>query len=152
RPDENRRIRNDTISPRFFETMGMPMLMGRGFGPQDDEHSPKVAVINEAMASYYFGQDNPIGKRFGWGDAKNSVNIEIVGVVKDAKYGELKEQTPHLFYLPAFQREGAFLNSLEVRTEGDPTAMIGIIQQEIKSVDGNLPIRQITTLSRKVDE
>ena len=80
---------------RVISVMGIPLLVGRNFGPQDTETSPKVAVINEIMARQFFPGGSPIGRRFGvGGDPKNSNDIEVVGVVKDAKYESLERNAP----------------------------------------------------------
>src|SRR5262249_44446854 len=73
------------VGPEYFETVGMTILRGRGITAQDGENAPSVAVINETFARYYFGDENPIGRRFGQSH-ENTGDIEIVGVVKDAKY------------------------------------------------------------------
>src|SRR6185295_4844035 len=106
-PDENMECYGQIVGPRFFETMGMQLLLGRAFGPQDERSAGenaaqpvrRVAVINQTMARYFFGNANPIGKHFNFrGRAQDQ--LEIVGVVKDAKYRTLREQTPRTFYQP----------------------------------------------------
>ncbi len=74
--------------------MGIPLLLGRSLGPQDDENAPKVAVVNEALARHLFGNENPIGKRFGWGRSKTGADFEIVGAAKDANYESLRKESP----------------------------------------------------------
>jgi len=129
--------------------VGMPLRMGRDFNAQDSEHAPKVAVINETCARAYFGADSPIGKRFGWKPEQSS-EIEIVGVVKDAKYYSLREETPRMIYLSYLQDAGAWRETnLQVRTANDPLSMAAAIRQELQAIDPNLPIFGVKTLKAK---
>src|SRR5262249_30746624 len=97
-PDENLGGYGQIIGPKFFETMGIPILLGRDFGPQDarligidaSQSPTRIAIINQALARYFFPNENPVGKRFSINRPDES--IEIVGVVKDAKYRTLREE------------------------------------------------------------
>ena len=150
--DENRWVRKDAVGPKFFETVGMPLLVGRDFNAQDSEHAPQIAVINETCARDYFGHDSPIGKRFGW-EAEQSSKIEIVGVVKDAKYYSMREETPRMVYLPYLQDPGAWRETnLQVRTASDPLSMAAAIRRELQALDPNLPVFGVKTLKTQVDE
>ena len=139
-----------TVGQRYFETVGMTLLVGRGFGPQDSETSPKVAVINETMARYYFGRENPIGKRFAFDEPGLGADLEIVGVTKDARYNNLREETPHMVYLPAFQHP-EYLHELEVRSLGNPTSVAQDVRRALTEIDSKLPVIRVTTLSERVD-
>ena len=140
------------VGPEYFETVGMTILRGRGLTAQDDENAPRVAVINETFARYYFGEENPIGRRFGQGQ-DTSGQIEIVGVVKDAKYESLREPALRTYYVPYFQysdRWGA--TTFQIRTAADPTGFIAAVRQAAREVDANLPLFKIKTLAKQVDE
>ncbi|PYV42240.1 MAG: multidrug ABC transporter substrate-binding protein [Acidobacteria bacterium] len=150
--DEGRAVRADLVTPGFFATVGMPLLQGRDFGPQDNESTTKVGVINETLSRYYFPDESPIGKRFSLGDSQESRTIEIVGVVKDAKYNSLREQTPRFLYLPYSQNAYGLLHFLAIRTLGDPGRMINIARRELQTVDKRLRITQVKTLTQQVDE
>jgi predicted permease len=145
-PEEDRRVNANYVGPKFFETMGTPLLAGRDFDLQDNENAQQVAVINEAAARYYFPNESPIGKRFDWWVNKG---IEIVGVVKEAKQFGLREPAPRMFYLPLFQHGGP--NFLAVRTVGNPTGMIAAVRHAVQAVDPKLPIVRVTTLAALVD-
>jgi hypothetical protein len=80
------------VGPEYFETVGMTILRGRSLTAHDRENTPRVAVINETFARYYFGDENPIGRRFG--PDPDGGDMEIVGVVEDAKYNSLREPSP----------------------------------------------------------
>ena len=85
--EEDMIVSDMMVGPSYCETLGLPVLLGREIGLQDTESSPKVAVVNQAFAEYFFHGENPIGRRFGFGDdPKDSAGIEIVGVIGDAKY------------------------------------------------------------------
>jgi predicted permease len=152
RPDENITVYLNSVGPRYFETLGTRLLLGRDFSTQDTETTPKVAIINQTMARYFFGDRNPIGKRFGWyGEDKNRQQFEIVGVVKDSKYETLREQVPRTAYLDCFQ---GTLGSMTfgVRTSVKPSAVIAQLHNEIRAIDAGLRIGGFTTLEEHVDE
>jgi predicted permease len=153
RPNEDDTAYMNQVGPNFFETMGIPILLGRGFGPQDDESAPKVAVVNEVMARYYFPKDSPIGKRFGWGRPETSGQIEIVGLVKDAKYDNLRTSPPRTIYMPLFQApDQRRPMTFEVRTVGNPTSMIAAVRHAIQSIDKDLLVFDVKTQAEQVNE
>jgi predicted permease len=140
------------VGPRFFETLGMTLLRGRDFGPQDHETSRKVAVINEAFARYYFGNKDPLGQRFDRG-ANSGGEVEVVGVVKDAKATSIQEQTPRTFYVPFLQDPGAWRETtFQVRTVGDPLNVAGTIRSTVQEIAPNLALARVRTLASQVDE
>jgi predicted permease len=149
-PNETLHTFANAVGPTYFETMGMSLRLGRAFTPHDNENAPKVAVVNESMARRYFGSENAIGRRFGLGGPENSGKIEIVGVVRDAKYTSLREAPRAMTYVP-FLQYPAPLTGLEVRTAGIPSALAGSIRQAIQAVDKNLPVLEVTTLADQVD-
>src|SRR5262245_7767652 len=150
RPNESMHTFANAVGPKYFETMGMSLLLGRAFTTQDNENAPKVAVVNESMARRYFGNESPVGRRFGLGGPENSGKIEIVGVVRDAKYISLREERRPMTYVP-FLQYPARPGQLEVRTVGIPSAMAGSIRQAVRAVDQNLPVLEVTTLADQVD-
>src|SRR6185295_3621037 len=117
-------VKLHSVRGNFFETMEIPLLLGRGLTDQDDARAPRVAVINQAFARAHFGNENPIGKRFGLDPAKPN-DIEIVGVVRDAKYTSQRDEIQPTVYQPWRQvlRRMTFA-TFEVRTAGDPAATI----------------------------
>ncbi|HEV8366343.1 MAG TPA: ABC transporter permease [Pyrinomonadaceae bacterium] len=140
------------VGPRFFETLGMSIIRGRDFNQQDNETAPKVAVINEAFARYYFGDQNPIGRIFDRGKGDGGL-VEIVGLVKDAKAASIREQTPRTFYVPFLQDQSSWRETtFQVRTNLDPLTIASTIRRELQAVDPNLPIFRVRTLEDQVDE
>jgi predicted permease len=140
------------VGPDFFRTLGMTIVRGRDIGPHDNETSPRVAVVNEAFARYYFGSADPIGRRFDRGAADGG-EVEIVGVVKDAKAESIKEQTPRTFYVPFLQDPSSWRETtFQVRTAGDPLAVVAAIRHEVQALEPNLPVFRVKTLEQQVDE
>jgi predicted permease len=146
------------IGPRYFETFGTPLVAGREFAFAD-RSGPPVAIVNRAMARYYFGDRSPIGGRFQFVGASNSGitgapperMYEIVGVVGDAKYLDVREVPPRTIYLNAFQEPRMLASGFALRTTGRPGAVTGevrrIIREELKTV----PVADITTMDDLVD-
>src|SRR5262249_23325571 len=90
--DHDREVVHNIVGAGYLEAMGMPIVLGRGLVPEDSASSHKVAVINETMARAYFGGESPLGRSFSVGSEKGWLDLEVVGVVKDAKYMELREE------------------------------------------------------------
>ena len=142
---------HNVVGPSYFATMGIPLLLGRAFGPQDTGASPKVAIINETFARWYLPGGSPIGKHFGLGgDPKHSNDIEVVGVVKDAKYQNLGERPFPAAYYPYTQRV-QYLNDFEVRFTGKPEVVIAGVRQAVAQIDHSLPVAYTRTLVEQVN-
>jgi len=153
RPDEDMIVYLNRVGPEFFGTLGMQVLQGRDFDARDHQNSERVALINETMARYFFGTESPIGKHFGWGDAEDRSDFEIVGVVKDAKYPNLRTATPRTAYVYAFQDlQSLGWTHFEVRTMGNPTTVISRIRTEIQSIDKSLTVSGFRTLDQQVND
>jgi predicted permease len=140
------------VRENFFATMEIPLLLGRTFTTQDDLHAPKVAVVNQTFAREYFPEENPIGKRFSFDVAKPDP-VEIIGLVKDAKYTSQREETPATMYRSWLQTPGATDSmTFEVRTAGDPKRFLATIREAVRSVEANLPLNNIKTQIEQADE
>ncbi len=141
-----------TIRENFFEVMGIPLLTGRTFRASDDLKAPKVAIVNQTFARKYLAAGNPLGQTFSMDIAKPDP-IEIIGVVKDAKYTSQREEAPATMYRSWLQTPGATNQmSFEVRTTGDPKAFVGAIRQAVREVEPNLPMSNIKTQIEQADE
>ena len=138
------------VRANFFETMEMPVLLGRGLTSRDDGSSPKVALVNEALARKFYPNKNPLEQRIG-GRPGGIGNIEIVGVVRDAKGATLREDIPPTVYLPYLQYHFASMN-FEVRTTGDPGALIPAIREAVRQVNPNLPLIDVKTQNEQVKQ
>jgi predicted permease len=125
--------------PRFFETMGIRLLAGRDFSNTDTRGSPKVAIINETIARNYFAGESALGKRIGLG---TDPDMEVIGVIADTKYRDLRQPIPNTVYVPL--QQARFLGTertLHVRTGGDPRGMIAAVRDQIRALDASLPAR-----------
>jgi predicted permease len=142
-------VKHNIVGTGYFATMQIPLLAGRTFGSQDTATSQRVAVISENMARTLFPKGSPIGKSYHIGGLDNPFEEQVIGIVKDVKFGDLQEATDTLDYLPYTQRNG-FLNDFEVRYTGDFATISAAVQQTIHSIDRTLPITRVTTLDEQV--
>ena len=147
--NESRALRNNIVGPDFFAAMGIPVVEGRGFGPQDTKSSQQVAVVTESMVRKFFPTGSPVGKRFGIDGRESSERIEVIGVVKDAKYANLKEQFKPMAFYPYVQRPEV-LGNLVVRYSGPASAVVPQVRQTIRQIDRNLPVDDVVTLSDQI--
>jgi predicted permease len=151
-----------TVGPDFFTTMQIPFLSGRSFVPSDyviasannypaSSDVPTSAIVNQAFVSKFVGQESPIGKRFGASPASDegpkSSGFEIVGVVRDAKYSNLREDVSPTIYSPQ-SGSGA---SFELRTAADPQSLLPAIRRTVADVNANLPLFDVSTESQQID-
>ena len=143
---QSRTVRHNIVGPDFFAVMGLPLVQGRGIGPQDTEKSQKVAVVSESMAKKFFPNGSPIGQRFGIGQLTSPEDIEVIGVVKDAKYGNLKEEFRPMAFYPYTQVPDV-LSNLVVRFSGPESVVIPQVRQTIKQLNRNLPVDDVVSLS-----
>ena len=135
------------VGEDYFKAMGIPILEGRGFGPQDTLHSPAVAVVDETFARKLFPNASPLGRRFDLGGP-----VEIIGVAKDAKHMSLREEDIGNWYLFNTQEnipDG--FNDLVVRSRGNTAGMLAVIRAAIRQEDSRVAITQATTLRDQVD-
>lgn len=136
------------LGSSYFATMGTPLLVGREFTRADNLGTPKVAVVNEAFAKHFFGGQNPIGRYI---NNSGKLDIQIVGLVKDARYDAMRHTTPPLFFSPIGQRNrwGGF--SIYLRTSIDPEQVAPAIRREVRKLDPTMPIGEISTVQLQID-
>ncbi|HEU0139796.1 MAG TPA: ABC transporter permease [Bryobacteraceae bacterium] len=149
-PAQDAKISHNIVSPGFFATVGIPVLIGRGFGEHDRKGSPLVAVVNQTFARRYLPNENPIGKRFGDRGRDSSGRYEIVGVVGDAKYGAVREPMRPMAFYPLLQQEPRNLMAVHVRTAAGPDALVPSIRRKILAIDGESLVSEIRTLPQVV--
>ena len=142
-------ISGANVSPSFFDTMEIPLAAGRGFTERDTKNAPSVAVINEAAARLYFPNETALGRLFGR-TLRERGQIEIVGIVRDAKYNNVREAVPPTMYTP-YQQGYSGSVTFEVRTAGDPLAAIPAVREAVRAVDPNVPIINLTTQQQEVE-
>jgi len=150
---DDRHIDFDAVSPSFFSTLGVPLLAGREFNAADMATSTKVAIINEAMMKAFFPKRDPIGMHFAMGSGKgHEPDIQIVGVVRNAKQEHVRGDDRPYFYLPYSQAGKLMAMSFYVRTQGDPTLIANDLRAVVRQQDANLPVYDLKTMTRVVDE
>jgi putative ABC transport system permease protein len=147
-PDEEMDIHWMQVYPNSFAALGVPLLAGRDFSPQDDRQSQRVAVINESMARRFFGNENPVGRRF----SVRTGEIEIVGVAKDVKYRSFRDPGRPMFYQPFRQANtGRGQMTLVARITGDPAPIAAAMQREARALDPAMPMFTAETLNAQLD-
>jgi predicted permease len=137
------------ISPGYFETMGMPLVAGRGLTDRDNQAAPRVVVINETAARKYFPNENPIGQHFG-SSPEQSGQLEIVGILRDAKYDRVRDAVPPTMYVPHLQ--GRPSTVFHVRTAANPAAVVASIRETMRQIDSNLPLMELQTQTELLDK
>jgi predicted permease len=131
------------VSPNFFEAMGIPLRAGRGFTERDNDSAPKIVVINDAAARRFFPNEDPLGRRFG-SSVETSSQLEIVGIVRDAKYNSVREDAPPTMYVPYLQARTTN-PVIAVRTSGQQVGAMKEIRAVVSQIDPNLPLMDIST-------
>ena len=143
-------IHRVVASPSFFDVMGIRLVLGRGITDRDTADAPKVVVINEAAVRKYFAGQNPLGQHIG-NSPETTGDMEVVGVLHDAKYDNLRGDAPPTEYVPYPQAR--LSNSVfEVRTAGAPAGAMGSIRDAARQIDPNLPLTDVSTQIEQVEK
>jgi len=133
------------IDEGYLATMGIPLVMGRGFASSDTTDTPRVVLINRAMAARYWPEQNPIGKRIRLIDRQNQPWAEVVGVTADNKYNWIGEGPTPWLYLPQTQDVGS-RSTLLVASPGAAVALASPVRDIVKDIDPNMPISSVRTM------
>ena len=148
--DLDNSINRLVISENFFQVMQIPVVMGRALTQRDDASAPNVVVINETAAKKYFPNQNPIGQHFG-SSPETSGDLEVVGVLRDAKYNSVRDPSPPTMYVPYRQaRLGSAV--FELRTASLPTTAVGAVREAVRQIDPNLPVTDVSTQLEQIDK
>ncbi len=139
------------IAPGFFATMGIPLLAGRDFADTDQAATPKVAIVNEAFARYFFGDRDPIGRHFGLG-RETGYGITIVGLVHDGRAASMREKPSRFVYVPYTQEAGVGELTFYVRSALDSTALSGRLRRLVQQADASLPVTSEKTMAAQIRE
>jgi predicted permease len=152
-PDTNTNASFNGVGPDFFKTMGIRLLAGREFSRADAVKAPRVAIVNEAFTRKFNLPVNAVGKHLGQGDGPGAKpGIEIIGVVKDAKYSEAKRAVPAQYYLPYRQEERLGYGYFYVRTSLPTDQLMTAIPAVMKKLDPNLPVEELKTMEAQIRE
>jgi predicted permease len=149
-PDTDTNSRYNELGPGYFSTLGIPLLAGREFTRSDGLGAPKVAIVNEAFAKKFNLGRDAVGKRMGNDRAADALTMEIVGLVRNAKYSEVKRDIPPQFFIPYRQDERLGFIIFYVQTAGDPEPFMVNIPKVIARLDANLPVENVRTVPQQV--
>jgi len=136
-------VHHMAVAPNFFDTMGIPVVLGRGFTDRDVRKAPQVAILNEAAARIVFPNQNPIGRKFGH-SAESTGDIEVVGVLRDVRYNDLREEPPPTLYRP-YQQSNLSDLVFSVRTAQDPTHVMNAVRAIAARIDPSVPVVTVET-------
>ena len=153
--EDRRRVALNWTAPKYFETLGTPLLAGRDF-TFEDQGGPLVAIVSQSMARSYFGDRSPIGQLFTFERQDNrgaaqDQPYQIVGVVGDTKYLNLQEPIRRMVYLNAFQEPRIFSHQFSLRTNVRPEAVAGEVRRAVREVVPTVAVARVTTMTDQVD-
>lgn len=149
-PDIDSNARYNEIGPEYFRTLAIPLIAGREFTASDVVAGLKVAVVNEAFARKFNLGREAVGK---WMSTDgDSLDIQIVGLAQDAKYSEVKDEVPPMFFTPYRQDEDIGFMNFYVRTSLDPTQVLRAVPSVIARLEPNLPVEDLKTMPQQVRE
>ncbi len=141
-PGEQVVIQENRVGPRYFSTVGMRVAAGRDFDARDHGSDARIAIVNEAMAAQYFKGRNPIGERFGY----DKPDLEIVGVVRDARVNTVREAAVPMVFYP-LDSTPSFVGTMHVRAAGDPATTAAALQRALREIEPKLPVARIVPLT-----
>jgi len=163
-PNEHHGSSWDRVSPKFFETVGQPVIRGRGFSDADTATSQFVAVVNEAFVKKFFPKEDPIGRHFGVFDQQFAGRFEIVGVVADAKYTTPRHEVRPMYFRPLTQQQqvtepnavmaegwSMYINSITLRFSTPPQNVDAMVRRTLADIDPNLTISDLHSLDYQVN-
>ena len=151
-PDTDVNSRFNEVAPDYFHTLGIPILAGREFTRADAASTSKVTIVNEAFAKKFNLGRDAVGKHISDRPGNATLDIEIVGLVKNAKYSDVKREVPPIFFRPYRQDPQVGNLTFYVRSAVDPNAMLTSIPKVVAALDANLPVEDLRTLPQQVRE
>ncbi|MEP7367339.1 MAG: FtsX-like permease family protein, partial [Acidobacteriota bacterium] len=149
RPEDRRYVSVNWVAPKYFETMGTPLLQGRDFQFEDEGRAP-VMIVNQALVDYYFKGVNPIGKHLRMDSNNDKGEFEIIGVVANAKYTELREAPPRTMYRNTFQ-QGFLASQFIVRTHVPPESIVSAVRRPVMELLPGARIDGLLTMADQID-
>jgi len=157
KPGDDLDVTDMLVGPNYCATLGVPLLMGREIDLRDTPANQKIAVVSQSFAQYFFPGENPLGRRFYFGeenDPERSEELEIVGVVGDVKYRNAKDAPVRTAYRPILQVQNsdAYSSTLEIRAAGDAASLAPMARAAVAQVDPKLPVFEVTTLREQLNE
>jgi predicted permease len=154
RPDEDMQCAIDAVSAGFLSTLKIPLLSGRDFTEADGSGAPKVAIVNQQFARFFFPGGNAVGRHLAFGAGDVKLDTEIVGVVRDNFHDDLREKVARFIYIPYLQDTHAGVGSLAyyLRAAGNPVALTGNIRQTVRDMDSNVPLNEVRTVNSAIQQ
>lgn len=150
-PDTDANANYNLVSPGYFRTLGVPLIAGREFTVADGLETSKVAVVNEEFARKFGLGREAVGALMARGGGE-VLDMEIIGIVQNAKYSEVKDEVPPLFFTPYLQDDAVGSMSFYVRTASDPRQVLRAIPGVVAGLDPNLPVEELKTLPQQIRE
>ena len=139
-------------TPGFFQTLKIPVILGRDFNDRDIAGAPKVGIVNQKFVKRYFGGADPLGRHIGMGiDPGTKTDITIIGVVGDTKYESMREEIPYELYIPAAQQGFGNGMTVYVRAAGDVARVFDTLRTETRAVDAGVPTYDMRTLTDQME-
>ncbi|PYU87697.1 MAG: hypothetical protein DMG08_27470 [Acidobacteria bacterium] len=140
----------NSLSPGYFQTMGIPVLEGRDFDARDMKEDSKVAIVNRRFARHYFGEKSAVGRHLGRGGAPDTkLDIEIIGVVEDSLYEGPREGVRRQVFVPNWGKSSV---AFYVRTAAGSRSAYNSLRSEVKKLDASMPVYELKTLEAQLDE
>jgi predicted permease len=140
----------NVVAANFFDTMEIPLLLGRRFDERDRADATRVAVVNEQFVATNLAGANPIGHRLWFGDAARGTPIEIIGMTRDAKYTDLRSPTRPVVYIP-FQQDIPGQVNVAVRTVGEAMVLAPAVRSAVRELDATLPLFDVRSQAEQVE-
>ena len=145
-------ISYNVVTPDYFRTVGIPLLRGRSFSSQDNEQSPRVAVVNASLAEHFWPGQDPMGKHFRFGNNNSSSPmIEVVGIARNTKVANVFAKSRMYLYLPLAQRHEEQV-IVHVLAAGEPDQLISALRREVATLDGSLPVYEVKPFARYLED
>jgi predicted permease len=150
--DENYNPEVNQLTPGFFATLGVPLIAGRDFTLRDDMGAPKVAILSQPCVDHFFKNRNPLGRKIGFAGEKKGLNIDIVGIVKEAKLTQLKQKPTCYVFTPLLQDENVGGSTFFVRMTNIKSNLASSVRATVAGLDPALPIFDVKTLETQTNE
>jgi predicted permease len=152
--EADKQIHLAAVSPEYFHTLGVPMLLGRGFTAGDHGSASKVAILNETAARFYFGDENPIGRKVRFTNyPSRDLLYEVAGVVRDTIHDNVREPASRFIYLPIPQSVDPINRlALAARCFGDAISFAAPIRRQIQNVRSTLLVTNVSTIEKQIEQ
>ena len=144
----------DVVSAGYFAAMGIPLVAGRDLRSSDEANATRVAVVNETFAKHYFGTADAVGRQFYYSADPDKKLVQIVGVAKDGKYADVKEQKQRFVFGPIAQQYDRGIGGMTyyVRTTSAPASITSAIREAVREWDASLPVAELRTMDQQIDD